>query len=77
MRYKLVTVRKFKTKESFEVEGRRFYEGKVYEAKYEKWDKNSLMVSIFAENGYFNFTPKFFERVIIEWELIEVEEEAE
>ena len=77
MKYKLGTVRKFKTEESFEAEGRRFYEGEVYEAKYEKWDKNSLMVSIFAENGYFNFTPELFERVIVGWELIEVKEESE
>lgn len=30
MNYKLGTVRKFKTEESFEAEGCRFYEGKVY-----------------------------------------------
>ncbi|SFH68832.1 hypothetical protein SAMN04489868_11257 [Pisciglobus halotolerans] len=35
------------------------------------------MVSIFAENGYFNFTPELFERVIVGWELIEVKEEVE
>ncbi|SFH68843.1 hypothetical protein [Pisciglobus halotolerans] len=34
MNYKEGTVRKFKTEESFEAEGRHFYEGKVYEAQY-------------------------------------------
>lgn len=65
--------RYFTTKEGFEAEGRVFYAGEVYTARYEQWDKDTLSVNFFAENGYFNFTSELFERVIVGWELVEVD----
>lgn len=72
MKYPVGTIRRFKVKEGFAAEGRKFYSECTYEAKYKQWDVSSLNVTLFAENGYFNFTPELFERVIKAWELEEL-----
>jgi len=67
----VIKTRRFKVKESMESEGRKFYKGETYEAIYKKWDEETIQVSLFAENGYFNFSDELFERVIVAWELEE------
>lgn len=73
MTYEVGSVRKFKVADSFQAEGRLFYDTEVYEAHYkEGWEEDQLSVEFHAENGYFNFTDELFERVIVGWELVEI-----
>lgn len=72
MNYKVGTIRKFKTQEDFEAAGRVFSVGSIYEATYQQWDSETLNVVFVAEFGCFNFSSDQFERVIKEWDLIEV-----
>lgn len=72
MKRKLGDTRFFKVPYSFSSEGRVFYEDEIYKAEYMQWTEDELSVYLYAENGYFNFTPELFERVVKGWKLEEV-----